>query len=115
MRFLSPGTLFSLLGLAIVALLAGYTAAQMPPVFVPADQGVPQVPGNDSYTYYYSVWAQPQQQEDSPSTAPTYDYRPVAVCPWEAVADLDASRPEGRTPPEEAKQAQYLAHPMPTK
>ena len=80
----------------------------MPEIFVPPAQGTPQVPGDDSYTYSYSVWGQPKQQEDWSETTPAYEYRSVAVCPWEAVGDPSLYRPEGSAPVDEAHAARIF-------
>ena len=80
MSLLNTRSLLSLLGLAVLALLAGRTTAKMPEIFVPTGPGVPQVHGDDSYTYRYSVWGEPKQEEQPPGAAPAYEYRSVAVC-----------------------------------
>jgi hypothetical protein len=105
MRALTARTLFALLGLAIVGLLAHAAASRMPRILVPPTQGTPRVPGCNSYTYSYSVWGAPKQQEDSPEAAPVYEYRSVAVCPWGAGSDPDLYRPDGRARIEEARSA----------
>ena len=112
MSLLNTRSVLSLLGLAVLALLAGRTAAQMPEIFVPTGTGVPQVPGDDSYTYRYSVWGEPKQEEQPPNNAaPAYEYRPVAVCPWETVTDPRQYRPEGRAPVAQAAAVDVFGRP----
>ena len=108
MRTLTARSLLTLLGLAVSMLLAYRTAAHMPEILVPSTQSIPQIPGNDNFTYSYSVWGEPKQTERWSATTPAYEYQSVTVCPWTAVSDPVLYRPEGRTPVAEARAANFF-------